>query len=269
MTIQKRPDNTIFAESALVGEVKPFPDIGRGFGIDFDINNGLPEMTGFNGLMQLVFQNMAYILQNGFSEWDAAETYPAGAGVRVGLLWYKARRDNTGKQPNLSQNDWQPVLDLSSLKAKDPIQLVDGEISVKDASESQKGAIRVANITEVTTAANVIAAVTPKQAKDIADISGLGSGQKWFTYGRDLRPLNGRFKNSTGKAIEVKIAGLGFLDVYVDGEKIDKSGTSAPGGSYPQFAQSTFIVPNGSEYGLQYYNLQANTIIWAELRGSK
>lgn len=108
MTIYDRPDEKVMAESALAGEVQPFPDILRGWGITFEQTGGLPPMEWANYVARRTDQAIRYFMQRGLPEWSATETYPQGAYVQYAFQTYYSKRENTNKQPGAagSANDW-------------------------------------------------------------------------------------------------------------------------------------------------------------------
>lgn len=161
MTLYTKPRAELFAQDAPSSEIKPFTAWLRGLGIAFDETNGFPEMESFNGLLQSLNGYIKYLEQNGFAEWSNTLEYPVGAGVRVGAVWYRAKEQNLNKPPATSQNEWAVFLNASDLSFSDPLQVVGGVISIKDASTTQKGVTRFATATEVSNRTNVTAAVTP------------------------------------------------------------------------------------------------------------
>lgn len=108
MTIYDRPDEKVMAESALAGEVQPFPDILRGWGITFEQTGGLPPMEWANYVARRTDQAIRYFMQRGLPEWSPTEDYPQGAYVQYAGEGYLSKRANTGKQPGAagSTNDW-------------------------------------------------------------------------------------------------------------------------------------------------------------------
>lgn len=165
--IYDKPRAELFAQNAPESEIKPFTAWLRGLGIAFDETNGYPELESFNGLLQALNSYIKYLEQNGFAEWSAELEYPIGAGVRVGNVWYKAKQQNTNKPPSTSQLDWSVFLNAGDLSYADPLQNVDGQIQIKDATTTQKGVARFANATEVVNKQNVSAAITPKNVADM------------------------------------------------------------------------------------------------------
>lgn len=159
--IYDKPRAELFAQDAPESEIKPFTAWLRGLGIAFEETNGYPEMESFNGLLQALNSYIKYLEQNGFAEWSADLEYPIGAGVRVGNVWYKAKRQNTNKPPSTSQSDWSVFLNAGDLSYADPLQNVDGQIRIKDASTTQKGVVRRATPSEVGNRQNVNAFVAP------------------------------------------------------------------------------------------------------------
>ena len=159
--IYPKPQSGVFAQDAPESEIKPFDAWLRGLGIAFDETNGFPDMESFNDLLQTLNSYIKYLEQNGFAEWTADLEYPIGAGVRVGSIWYRAKTQNTGKDPATSQNDWAVFLNASDITYADPLQNVGGVISVKDATTTQKGVARFATSSEIVNRANVSAAINP------------------------------------------------------------------------------------------------------------
>lgn len=108
MAVYNKPDESVFASSARQGEVSNFPDIGRGWGISFDQTGGIPPMEWFNFLFKRTDEKFGYLFQRGLSEWSATQTYPEGALVQYKNLTYKAKRENTNKNPEQTNSlDWQ------------------------------------------------------------------------------------------------------------------------------------------------------------------
>lgn len=108
MAIHNKPDESVFASSARQGEVSNFPDIGRGWGVSFDQTGGIPPMEWFNFLFKRTDEKFGYLFQRGLSEWSATQEYPIGALVQYKNLTYKAKRENTNKNPEQANSlDWQ------------------------------------------------------------------------------------------------------------------------------------------------------------------
>lgn len=108
MAIYNKPDESVFASGAKIGEVSNFPDIGRGWGVSFDQTGGIPPMEWFNFLFKRTDEKFGYILQRGISEWSETLEYPVGALVQYKNLTYKAKRANTNKKPDQADSqDWQ------------------------------------------------------------------------------------------------------------------------------------------------------------------
>lgn len=173
--IYDKPRAELFAQDAPESEIKPFTAWLRGLGIAFDETNGYPEMESFNGLLQALNSYIKYLEQNGFAEWSADLEYPIGAGVRVGNVWYKAKQQNTNKPPSTSQSDWSIFLNAGDLSYADPLQNIDGQIQIKDATTTQKGVTRFANATEVVNKQNVNAVINPKNVADMFSAISLSS----------------------------------------------------------------------------------------------
>lgn len=117
--VQTRPDNTIFAESALTGEVTEFQNLARGWGSTLTYSAGIPPMEWFNFIGQRSDKGIHYILQQGVDQWNSVETYPIGALVKVVAdnCLYKALTQNSNKEPKANGNDWVKVLDITAASA--------------------------------------------------------------------------------------------------------------------------------------------------------
>lgn len=263
MTLYTKPRAELFAQDAPSSEIKPFTAWLRGLGIAFDETNGFPEMESFNGLLQALNGYIKYLEQNGFAEWSSTLEYPIGAGVRVGAVWYRAKVQNLNKPPATSQNEWAVFLNANDLSFSDPLQVVDGVISIKDASTTQKGVTRFATAAEVTNKTNVSAMVTPSGAATIAQSTDLGVGQTWQNV-LSSRQSGVTYTNNTGRPITV------ILTIR------DRSSTSTPftvdvGAArivdVDDFFEGcfviSFIVPNDNTYRVTSLNTIRS---WAELR---
>lgn len=104
--IYPRPDEVIFAERALAGEVVEFPDIPRGWGITFDLNGGFPPLEFTNGLVRRQDEAIRYLVQRGTPEWSATEDYPQYATVQESDRTWMAMVANTGARPSTSPAAW-------------------------------------------------------------------------------------------------------------------------------------------------------------------
>lgn len=66
------------------------------------IGNYEPPMEDMNSLFLLVFRQLAYVFQEGISEWEVGTTYYIGSIVKVnGALYNSLVDDNTGNDPSL------------------------------------------------------------------------------------------------------------------------------------------------------------------------
>ena len=303
MTIYTKPRAELFAQDAPPSEIKPFAAWLRGLGIAFDETNGYPEMESFNGLLQALNGYIKYLEQNGFAEWSGDLEYPQGAGVRVGAVWYRAKVQNLNKPPATSQTQWAVFLNANDLSVSDPLVLSNNRISVKDATTTQEGVVRMATSAEVanrsnvsafvkpsdipvvsgiptaTTTAqgiarfatasevsnrtNVAAAITPSNAATIAQSTDLGVGQTWQNV-TSSRVSGVTYTNNTGKPIVI-IVSIRDANVF-SGVTVSVGGVviiNVDDVGAQGTTPYTFIVPNGSAYSV---NVNSNTIRhWAEL----
>lgn len=107
MTLYQRPDEHIFAEGARPGEVQPFPDLSRGWGIAFEQTGGIPPMEWFNFMGKRADEAIRYLMQRGLPEWSNTENYPQGAYIQHAGQSYRAKVDNKGKAPSNSFTEWE------------------------------------------------------------------------------------------------------------------------------------------------------------------
>lgn len=196
--IYPRPHPAEFAIDAPDSEIKPFEAWSRGLGIAFDETNGLPEMEGLNGLFQAITKYIKYLEQNGFAEWTADLEYPVGAGVRLGTAWYRAKTQNTGKNPINNQSDWELFLNASALGGGDAIYIENNTVKIRDASTTQKGAVRFANASELSSRSNSNVAVNPSQANSLC----FGIGQATRSQSKSL---GNTYTNTSQKTIHVYV----------------------------------------------------------------
>lgn len=255
MTLYTKPRAELFAQDAPPSEIEPFTAWLRGLGIAFEETNGYPEMESFNGLLQALNSYIKYLEQNGFSEWSSDLEYPIGAGVRVGAVWYRAKTQNTGKNPATSQNDWSVFLNASDLTYTDPLQVVSGQISIKDATTTQKGVVRAATSTEVANKTNVTAFVNPSNASAIAQSTDVGVGQTWQNV-TSSRVRGTTYTNNTGRPIYV------FLSGDFTSGNITIGNESIPFTDGSGYSSASFIIPVGAIYRLNSGVFST----WAELR---
>lgn len=302
MTLYTKPRAELFAQDAPPSEIKPFAAWLRGLGIAFDETNGYPELESFNGLLQSLNGYIKYLEQNGFAEWSSTLEYPVGAGVRVGAVWYRAKVQNLNKPPATSQNEWAVFLNANDLSVSDPLILSNNRISVKDATTTQKGVVRMATSTEVVNRSNVTAfvkpsdipvastvaqgiarfatasevanktnvtaSVNPSNAATIAQSTDLGVGQSWQNV-TGSRSLGETYTNNTGRPIQLSVL---FNDtnnaspnvtVIIGGVTV--LDTIYDTGSNFGILLINHIIPVGATYRINGTN-GANIKTWAELR---
>ncbi|GKX62298.1 hypothetical protein SOASR032_08670 [Pragia fontium] len=127
MTIYQRPDEKILAESSKQDEVKPFPDISRGWGVAFDKTGGIPPMEWFNALGQRTDEAIRYLLQRGIAEWSKTEDYPAGALVSYNKDVWLAERNSKGIEPKANTVWKETALTIEQIKKLIPVNSVNGK----------------------------------------------------------------------------------------------------------------------------------------------
>ncbi|BBE09733.1 Uncharacterized protein MCB1EB_1572 [Mycoavidus cysteinexigens] len=107
MTLYQRPDEHIFAEGARPGEVQPFPDLSRGWGVAFEQTGGIPPMEWFNFIGKRADEAIRYLMQRGLPEWSNTEEYPEGSYIQHGGKTYRAKVANQGKVPSTGLAEWE------------------------------------------------------------------------------------------------------------------------------------------------------------------
>lgn len=118
MSVQNKPDYKIFASGAKPGEVIPFPDVTRGWGVTLDTTGGIPPMGFFNYATKRLNEWLMYLTQRGMSEWDAAVDYPKDALIQHAGVYYVALKVSKGDQPNNSQASWKKMSDFLGVDGK-------------------------------------------------------------------------------------------------------------------------------------------------------
>lgn len=104
------PDDIWANAAAAADKLKPAQaaiDAGWAFGEK-------PPHSSFNWYQELMSQMMVHITQNGLPVWDTNTEYQAGALALYSGTLYQALIPNTGKQPDISSEDWKTFLDPQS-----------------------------------------------------------------------------------------------------------------------------------------------------------
>ncbi len=122
MTIYTRPDELVFAENANPGEVVPFPDILRGWGLSFEQTEGKPPMEWMNAVMKRQDEAIRYLLQRGIPEWSDTDDYPVEAYVQHEGATYRSLLASNGVEPGTSNITWA----LWGLKTASAAQALEG-----------------------------------------------------------------------------------------------------------------------------------------------
>lgn len=267
-----------FANGADSSEIQPFPDEDRGLGIAFVQTDGKPEMKGLNGLFNKITKALLSLRQNGLLGWVNDLEYKKGGFVVENDLLYQAKRNNTNKQPSLSQSDWAIWGNASniSVDANDNIKKdvkPDGSFSLKveDASVEKKGVLNFANASQVINKVATLVGITPKNAADIAQSTDFGIGQDWqvVTGSRSIGTL---YTNNSDKPREIQI---GFPDsngrpqvivtvTTANGSVEIIDSTYDSGGNFGAL-QLSFTVPPRRSYVVDVYNIFVQPNKWSEL----
>lgn len=255
--------NVPFASGAPSSEIAPFSDFIRGLGIAFDETEGKPEMKGLNGLFNMITTSALYLKQRGICEWDKDLEYPVAAFVTEGTKLYKAKRQNTNKQPSISQSDWDVWASISDISVSTNGNLkkttnTDGTVllEVPTASDSQRGAIRFANSTEVANKTNVNAAIKP------SDVTAMFDGDRSAT-GWEILPsglmIQWGVVNITGNGIFI----FNFPKAFSENWFIVTSTVAVPASGYTHsegisknsFRIESFGFPAGQSQRTQWFAL--------------
>lgn len=258
-----------FANGADSSEIQPFPDENRGLGIAFDQTEGKPEMKGLNGLFNKITQSLLSIRQNGLLGWvNDLEYIQGGFVVESGKL-YQAKRNNTNKQPSLSQNDWELWSNSANITVDSNGNIIktnntNGSFSLKveGATTSKKGVSKFASAYEVINNVSDLVATTPKNVSDIAQSTDFGVGQSWQNV-TSSRSSGVAYINNTSKPITVTLTirdrnKSAPFTVHVNSVLIIDVDDFYEG-AFP----ITFIVPPSSIYIVTTGNTIRN---WSELR---
>lgn len=118
-TLLVRPDEELFASAANSGEVRPFPDIPRGWGLTFDNpdsggNGGFPPMEWFNALLARIDAATNYFLQRGVSEWRGTTLYAVGSVVSLDALLFRSTRAHSNVRPGSDATTWIQLADAAT-----------------------------------------------------------------------------------------------------------------------------------------------------------
>ena len=260
-----------FANGADSSEIQPFPDENRGLGIAFDQTEGKPEMKGLNGLFNKITQSLLSIRQNGLLGWvNDLEYIQGGFVVESGKL-YQAKRNNTNKQPSLSQNDWELWSNSANITVDNNGNIVktntaDGSFSLKvnDATASKKGVSKFASAYEVINKVSDLVATTPKNVSDIAQSTDFGVGQTPRNL-TGFRFAGTTYSNNTQKPIFISIivrdsGSVAGVILYVGG--VDVVNLPDLAGANAGYIQISYIIPPSYSYRLDTSNLVSH---WSEL----
>ncbi|WP_392552086.1 phage tail protein [Orbus wheelerorum] len=156
MKVQDKPDYLIFASDAQTGELEPFPNIARGWGITIEQTESKPPMEWMNDAFNRVDKNTLYLLQQGVPEWDSAVVYPVDAIIKYQSVLYIALTENDNSTPSTSTTKWKKVV-----------------TDVQDGTIAQKGVVQldssVSSNSETT-------AATSKAVKTAYDLAVLAKG---------------------------------------------------------------------------------------------
>ncbi len=261
---------TAFANSAPSNEIEAFPDYDRGLGIAFVETDGKPEMKGLNGLFSLLTVSLLALKQRGILTWTTGFEYKQGAFVVESNRLYRAKIDNTSKQPSLSQNEWQVWASVSDIDVDTNGNIIKTAkaggaftLKVEDASTTVKGAARFATPTEVINKSDVTAAVTPSNAATIAQSTDLGVGQTWQNVTAS-RSSGQTYTNNTGKPIQVVISV--FSTNSIESNVLNIGGVTLFDGDLGvggMISTQSFVVPNGVSYS---FTTTTQIRSWSELR---
>jgi hypothetical protein len=293
MTIYTRPDELVFAAGAKPGEVVPFPDILRGWGITFEQTEGKPPMEWMNAAFLRLNEAIRYLMQRGLPEWSSTEDYPVGAYVQRGGVAYKALQANTEVEPGTAAPVWTETVPAASTTTKGLIEIATAteakalasallaitpatlgsvleERIPGQATEIALGLIKLSTTALAQAMVDDETALTPKKLAEALDVVSLGREQTW----QDLtasRVMGVTYTNTTGKPILVWIsanqptgAGTAGINLAVNGHTV--IGPMSYGAN-SKFSAS-ILVPVGATYSAAVNVVVggADGIKWSELR---
>ncbi|WP_392561548.1 phage tail protein [Orbus sturtevantii] len=128
MKVQNKPDYLVFASDAQAGELEPFPNIARGWGITIEQTESKPPMEWMNDAFNRIDKNTLYLLQQGVPEWDSAVVYPVDAVIKYQSELYIAIIENENAIPLSHFEKWKKVIP-----------------EVKEASITQQGIVQLSS----------------------------------------------------------------------------------------------------------------------------
>lgn len=193
---------------------------------------------------------------------DSSVIHTTGNESKSGVLIFT----NIPKAPKATKGDNTTNIATTSFVYEglaDKLNISDVGTYLPDATETTKGKVELATNAEVQAGTDTIKAVTPAGMK----ASVLGVGQTWQDV-TGSRVLGVAYTNTTGRPIMVSFIGSGAsvsvdYKFYIDG--IIRGGGSATNSIY-SMCNMTFIVPNGSNYGIGITQGSGYKLSWDELR---
>lgn len=297
MTIYNRPDELVFAEQAKPGEVVPFPDILRGWGLTLEQTEGKPPLEWMNAAFMMLSESVRYFMQRGLSEWSDSEDYPSGAFVQHAGKAYRALQASSGVEPGTAAATWAELVPNASTAVRGLVELAtatetqDGEdgaravtpagLASRTATTGRAGLIEIATAAEAKALTDALLGITPETLglvlenimgeglefvqKEI-NIKGshlsLGVGQTWQDVTAQ-RANDTTYTNTTGRPIHVvlRLGENSSLRVSQDGTtwaNIVGQGSTSGG---VNTVTATAVIPAGHRYRTTGYGGW-----WAELR---
>lgn len=116
-------DKTIFASSALAAEIKEFPDIKRGLGIE---PNGKPQLKHMNSLFNRIDKKYNDLAETGIAEYDSTASYNIGDIAKVSThqdVLFISLKNSNKNNPVTNTTYWKPFVTSSSTSTKGVVQL--------------------------------------------------------------------------------------------------------------------------------------------------
>ena len=94
--------------------IQSLSNFGQGFNGEV-VGNSSPALEDLNGLMLLVTQQIAYVLQSGLAEWSADTTYWQSNFARIGsTIYLSLTNNNIGNNPATDTNNWAPYFEKAT-----------------------------------------------------------------------------------------------------------------------------------------------------------
>ena len=106
-------------------------------------NGGIaPKRKDINCLFKAIGEHIFYIQRGGQYSWQADVTYPKNAVITYNDVEYKASEENTGMVPDLNQNVWKPLVEVTQEKLQ---KALDALPKYTSATTEKEGLVQLSN----------------------------------------------------------------------------------------------------------------------------